>query len=293
MKINEEWKQPNDKYKCPFCQKEYVRKGISTHIMRKHTNPEKFENSSKNIDMSAVHDARDKKNKKNKTIRIVKYYQNPKYCKCGIILSFQKSGNDFCSRSCANGHVHSDQTKDKISIAVKKRHKTHPLSFLQKGYSTIYWNTCNICNKLFLNKAKRKRCDKKECIEESQRLSGCIAAAANQRRSKNEIELFDYMNSFYSCEHNKPIFNGWDADIIIPSLKLAILWNGPWHYKKMFGSHSIKQVANRDDIKLKEINKKGWKHISVKDCDNKMSPKQAFAQIIEDINCDRHNHTII
>jgi len=93
--------------------------------------------------------------------------------------------------------------------------------------------------------------------------------------------------------HNQPIFNGWDADIIIPELKLAILWNGNWHYKEMFGNHSLKQVANRDDIKLKEINKMGWNHISIKDVDkNKMSSEKAFNIIIKMIENDEYNVSI-
>lgn len=37
MKINDEWLQLNGKYKCPYCEKEYSKKGISSHIFRSHT----------------------------------------------------------------------------------------------------------------------------------------------------------------------------------------------------------------------------------------------------------------
>lgn len=36
-KIDEKWKIDDDKYKCPFCDEIYNKKGISTHIWRKHT----------------------------------------------------------------------------------------------------------------------------------------------------------------------------------------------------------------------------------------------------------------
>ncbi len=36
IEINEDWKQSNGKYQCPHCEKEYARKGISTHIWRMH-----------------------------------------------------------------------------------------------------------------------------------------------------------------------------------------------------------------------------------------------------------------
>lgn len=55
---------------------------------------------------------------------------------------------------------------------------------------------------------------------------------------------------------NEPMFNGWDADIVIPSKKIAILWNGAWHYKDLLGG--LKMIQNRDKIKYNEIVKKGY-----------------------------------
>jgi hypothetical protein len=61
------------------------------------------------------------------------------------------------------------------------------------------------------------------------------------------------------------MFNGWDADIIIPILKIAILWNGKWHYEKLMKEHSLEQVQNRDIIKIKEIKKLGFTPYIIKD----------------------------
>jgi hypothetical protein len=36
IKIKEEWKQENGMYKCPYCQKEYIKTGLGTHIWRIH-----------------------------------------------------------------------------------------------------------------------------------------------------------------------------------------------------------------------------------------------------------------
>ncbi len=41
-KIKEEWKQKNGKYKCPYCDKEYSKMGIMTHI-NYHKNPLSFQ----------------------------------------------------------------------------------------------------------------------------------------------------------------------------------------------------------------------------------------------------------
>lgn len=64
---------------------------------------------------------------------------------------------------------------------------------------------------------------------------------------------------------NEQKFNGWDADVIIEDLKIAVLWNGKWHYEKITQKHSVKQVQNRDNIKIKEIIKCGYIPYIIKD----------------------------
>ena len=64
---------------------------------------------------------------------------------------------------------------------------------------------------------------------------------------------------------NEPIFNGWDADVILPIQKIAILWNGKWHYEKITKKHSVQQVQNRDKIKLDEIKNLGYDSYIIKD----------------------------
>ena len=61
------------------------------------------------------------------------------------------------------------------------------------------------------------------------------------------------------------MFNGWDADVILPDLKVAILWNGKWHYEEIMEGTSLKQIQNRDRIKLKEIRKAGYEPYVIKD----------------------------
>ncbi len=42
LKINKEWMQENGKYKCPYCNKEFCKKGICSHIWRMHENGKEF-----------------------------------------------------------------------------------------------------------------------------------------------------------------------------------------------------------------------------------------------------------
>lgn len=79
--------------------------------------------------------------------------------------------------------------------------------------------------------------------------------------------------------NNHIIADNWDADIGIPDIKVAILWNGPWHYKEMnFSNHSLSQVQNRDKIKIKLFESLGWK-VEVFE-DRYYIPEKAFEKLV-------------
>lgn len=93
-----------------------------------------------------------------------------------------------------------------------------------------------------------------------------ISKQRENRRSKNEKYFCELCEKkFTNVKHNEPLFNGWDADIIIEDNKTAILWNGKWHYEKIKKNHSVKQVQNRDNIKIKEIINCGYTPYIIKD----------------------------
>ena len=115
---------------------------------------------------------------------------------------------------------------------------------------------------------------------------GCkgIQHQGDLRRSKNEIEFCKLCEEYFdNVKHNESIFNGWDADIIIEDIKFAILWNGPWHYKQITKSHSVKQTQNRDKIKIKEIKESGWTPYIIKDMGkaNKDFVKEKFDEFLK------------
>tara|TARA_B100000745_G_C20077637_1_gene368053 strand:- start:595 stop:957 length:363 start_codon:yes stop_codon:yes gene_type:complete len=111
------------------------------------------------------------------------------------------------------------------------------------------------------------------------RKAGKVSASINIKRSKDEIELFDLCNSVIdNCLSNHVIVDGWDADIVLCDQKIAILWNGPWHYKEMnMSNHSLSQVRTRDRIKRKQLRSHGWKVIIFED--RYFTPSTAFAAI--------------
>ena len=133
---------------------------------------------------------------------------------------------------------------------------------------------CRGCNSPFIpNRKTHQYCSKKCIIKDPnviQKISEggkkSASVQSKKRRSKNE-KMFASLcvDQFSHVLTNKPIFNGWDADIIIEDIKTAILWNGKWHYEKITEKHSVKQVQNRDKIKINEIKNLGYTPYVIKD----------------------------
>lgn len=89
---------------------------------------------------------------------------------------------------------------------------------------------------------------------------------AETRRSKNEILFAQLCEAhFKNVVCNQALFNGWDADVILLDEKIAVLWNGRWHYEQIAKGHSIAQVQNRDKIKVAEIERAGFTPYIIKD----------------------------
>lgn len=174
----------------------------------------------------------------------------------------------YCSRSCANTREHSTETKEKL---ISILNTIRPLNKSKKSNKI-----CKNCNKHFYAKPSKVGifCSKR-CTTSWNNINlgigrkaglASVSAQSKKRRSKNEIYFGELCKQkFNSVKFNEPIFNGWDADVIIPELNLAILWNGKWHYEKITDKHSVEQVQTRDKIKIKEIAQKGYQSYVIKD----------------------------
>jgi hypothetical protein len=205
------------------------------------------------------------------------------YCK--EPLSFYKRNNTFCSVRCsANNQIKDTSTiRPKTTKVVNKTniYKNHPPELV----------TCHCCNNEFEVTAsyyhKRKikifSCQNELCIKSTKlavaSLTGKKSASSRCLRSKQEIELYNMCSKLFNVTHNEIIADGWDADIIFPDHKIAVLWNGPWHYKEMgHSNHSLNQVVTRDCIKIQLFENLGWKVLIYQD--NQWSPTTAFVDII-------------
>ena len=163
----------------------------------------------------------------------------------------------YCSRSCANKRKHSQETKDKLSLKNKR----------------VKLLNCEYCGNSFEQKKLIQRFCGHSCATKSrmplkgyERIGGLCSVKSQNKRSKNEIFFAKLCrDEFKSVLCNVQIFNGWDADVIIGDFKIAVLWNGIWHYKKISKSHSLKQTENRDKLKVKEIINCGYEPYVIKD----------------------------
>jgi hypothetical protein len=99
-------------------------------------------------------------------------------------------------------------------------------------------------------------------------IGGVASAAVQVRRSQNEIAFADMCIEKLPMENilcNEPIFDGWDADIVLNDMKIAILWNGIWHYKQVRSGHNLEEVQRRDKLKNKIIKRMGYTPYIIKD----------------------------
>lgn len=234
------------------------------------------------------------------------YNQNPDKCFfCEETMPYKaqasRSERKFCNKSCAGKHNNKIRlesksfyqkglTKDCFCILCKKNIKIGKNGSSNKAKCNecklfthkFIIKKCKNCNSAFKTKTKSLYCSA-ICLslikQKAGSLGGKNSASKRIKRSKDEIELYSMCHQYFpSVRHNEIIKDGWDADIIIDDCKIAILWNGPWHYKQLtLKNHSLKQVQNRDKIKINILSSIGWKVLIFEDRFYK--PSEAFEEV--------------
>lgn len=213
------------------------------------------------------------------------YNLNPNRClQCKNDLHYGKKKQKFCSMSCSAIYNNkkrlpiSDATREKRSKSIKFWHEKNITKKSKKVISKLF--TCHLCGNIFESKTLRKTCSP-ECFHIAMVNAGKSSASKMVKRSKDEIKLFNLCcNHFHNVNNNTVIVDGWDADIILNDQKIAILWNGPWHYQQMpLSRHSLSQVQNRDRIKIDILTKAGWQVVVFED--RNYTPESAFQYLKE------------
>ena len=183
--------------------------------------------------------------------------------RCGTEHDGSVGSGRFCSRSCANSRERSDDVKAKVRAQLSGR---------TTGKAYVGENTCQYCKTAFSvnSRTKPNKYCSSSCANaaraERGRVNALKSASVTHKRSKNEMLFAELCTDYFGdILTNEPMFNGWDADVILPQFKVAVLWNGPWHYKKLTEKHSLEQVQNRDRIKLEQIENMGYQSYVIRD----------------------------
>lgn len=225
-------------------------------------------------------------------------------CKCcGKLLPFERRNKEFCNSSCSATYNNSNRKENGYSSKNKKK-KVNCLKCGNEIEVSIHsskhtWicndcktKICPTCGKKFIPKKKNTIYCSNKCVysnkdvKEKCRIAGLKSSTiqSENRRSKNEIYFYDLCkNIFKHVTNNENIFNGWDADVLIYDNKIAVLWNGNWHYIQIKRNSSLKQIQKRDEIKINEIKKLGWTPYVIEDRGkfNKKFVEQEFYKFTE------------
>lgn len=271
-----------NKNQCPFCKEIFEtarQKGCHQRLCKLNPNRDKMLNSLRNNGSNTW-----KKLNKERILERKEYKCNCLKCNKEYIVTCTENDyikgkyKKYCCRRCANSRIISEEQKQKVSekLSTHKKYKIKDIvnNKIKKKEKLLKY--CKCCNAIISYKNKSGYCHK--CVGKFRKISdetreklrqaglhSCKVQSEN-RRSKNEIAFYELCKKYFNnVKHNEAIFNGWDADIIIEDLKIAILWNGKWHYEKIKKEHSVEQVQNRDKIKIKEIENAGYIPYIIKD----------------------------
>ena len=119
--------------------------------------------------------------------------------------------------------------------------------------------------------------------------SSCAASYNNKlkrksRRSKIEIKFYNLLVQEFPnldiLSSDKTMLDGYEADIAIPSLKLAIEWNGIVHFKPIYSQTKLDKIQTRDAEKLEIASNKDINLIVIPDLvSNDKILQQAFNDV--------------
>ena len=146
----------------------------------------------------------------------------------------------FCSQECYGEY--NSKTKIKECKNCKKEIKRQTSQLKKTKYSFC----SKSCAATYNNKLKRK-----------------------SRRSKIEAKFYDLIVKEFIdlniLSNDKTMLDGYEVDIAIPELKLAIEWNGIVHFKPIYGTTKLNKIQSRDSQKLKIASNKNINLIVIPD----------------------------
>lgn len=164
----------------------------------------------------------------------------------------------FCKKACS------------AAFSTKYNKEIRAAKISAKHVPIVYEDVvCKICRTVetFRKCLNRQVCSNKACFSKALSIAGGNGSRrrTNHKRSLNEILFSEYCQQhFKNILLNARIFDGWDADVVVEDLKVAVHWNGAWHYS-VIGNNSLEEIQSRDALKMEAISKCGYIPYVVKD----------------------------
>jgi nucleoside diphosphate kinase len=189
----------------------------------------------------------------------------------------EKSGK-YCSYKCSNSRAWNDLDKLTKSIAAKKSDKLKEVNKISglklveygkqfpKEKIRIDW-ICPVCESV-LKLPKHISKNRKYCSGTCRNKVNNQIIRGTRSKAEKHLELsltekFPNLEIVYNSR--KILSNNKELDVYIPSLKLAIEWNGPWHYMDCRTKEFLNGIKERDLQKEEECKVLGIKLYVVKD----------------------------
>lgn len=184
------------------------------------------------------------------------------------------SNGNFCSKKCARQFSSKEKRKEineKVSKTLKEYFKTHKHPHLgkvspRKGIRKLIEWECPYCGKIIEltpYEAKRRKFCSGTCRNNFNNKNIC-----GSRSIAEDIlfkELTKQFPSLKIIKNDRSCLNGLELDIYIPYLKIAIEWNGIFHYKDVHKNGSLEKIQKKDILKEKMCKNMGIDLIIIKD----------------------------
>lgn len=291
-------------YNCKFCGEVEIKS--SRHSGAHVTNCLKNPNRGKSFEKLKVVGKQNSIEKRNNSI--IEYNKSPRKCKnCELPIDYDKKNNTYCSHSCSASSVNRTRKTKKYVISeiglqnlknsaenARKKlidfYKKNPEKKEQIIKNIKEKNTkirvefiCPVCGKILMvtenELKKRKYCG-----------GTCRNKINNKQifgtRSKAEIYLEERLKKEFTnlimIFNDRETLNGKELDVFIPSLNLAIEWNGIYHFKKIRDDGFFEKTKKKDNQKIKECIELGIELYIIKDLtSNKKFIKEETEKIIK------------
>jgi len=225
----------------------------------------------------------------NKEKLILEYLVNPKKCEeCNNVLDYNDRNNKFCNHSCSASYSNKNRKEYKYVLTdvgynniVNSNRKR-----IGKKLSDIvgYERSIEIGKKISESLSKPKIdficpvCNTVIKILKTQKRKYCSGTCRNKinnqlingTRSKAEIYLEcklkeEFPKLIILFNSRKILNNNRELDVYIPEIKLAIEWNGIYHYKDIRTKEFLIETKEKDLDKIKQCKELNIELYIVKD----------------------------